>query len=68
LRAGFAEAVALDATEEVWGGLVENLMYYMREKLRAGEVGVHRFAEAMAWLRRLQFSIQHYILAVCMKR
>jgi MPBQ/MSBQ methyltransferase len=68
LRAGFADAVVVDATHECWGGFSENLLYYLREKFRSGEITLRCFCGGMAWLRRLQSSMRHYVLVSCSKR
>jgi ubiquinone/menaquinone biosynthesis C-methylase UbiE len=66
LRAGFSNALVIDATNKCFGTFSENLTHYIHEKFLSGEVGVHCFYGALAWLRRL--GVERYILAVCEKR
>ncbi len=64
-RAGFADVKVLDATEQCWGGLSRNIMRHVREKLRAGEIGLRDFYRGMSWVRRTDFSLRHYVLVSC---
>jgi ubiquinone/menaquinone biosynthesis C-methylase UbiE len=65
LQAGFADVTVVDTTEECSDSVVDYFLYYMREKLNSGEIGLRQFYITIAW--RLRRRPEMYLLAACIK-